>query len=301
MFKVLLLIAASIYLTGCTAHIRESEFILQDKVTTDFNQTDLEKWQNSFPEHKLKTLEMVTNDKSATLKGLLFDNPNSQDVIFYIPGNGMKISDSAVKLFKKLVKLETDIVIFDRRGLGGSDGQATIANLISDSLEKIQFLRNSLNIEKLIIHGYSLGSFVAGELAKREKIDALVLQGAATNVDDWIDEKMPWYAKLFVSVKKDAAFDTIDNKTIVSQHYDGPLFIIGAENDKKVPAKFSKILFNVSTSENKKLMVVKGANHTSMLDNIDAIMIYKKFLKSIDNSPLSEGLQKYDYLYNRIR
>ena len=292
MFKILLLIVTTIYLTGCTAHIRENKFILQDKVTTDFNQMDLKKWQNSFPEHKLKTLEMVTNDQSATLKGLLFDNPNSQDVIFYIPGNGMKISDSAVKLFKKLVKLETDIVIFDRRGLGSSDGQATIANLISDSLEKIQFLRNSLNIEKLIIHGYSLGSFVAGELAKREKIDALVLQGAATNVDDWIDEKMPWYAKLFVSVKKDAAFDTIDNKTIVSQHYDGPLFIIGAENDEKVPAKFSKILFDVSTSKNKKLMIVKDATHTSMLDNIDAIMIYKEFLKSIDNSPLSEGLQK---------
>ena len=45
--------------------------------------------------------------------------------------------------------------------------------------------------------GYSLGSFIAAHLVKEQAVKALVLQGSATNVDDWVDAKTPCMWLLF--------------------------------------------------------------------------------------------------------
>ena len=90
-----------------------------------------------------------------------------------------------------MAKLEKSIVIFDRRGLGASGGNATVASIVNDSIEQYRFIKNELLAKKVIVHGFSLGSFIAGQLAKSEPLDALVLQGSATNIDDWINKSIP--------------------------------------------------------------------------------------------------------------
>lgn len=268
-------------LLGCTAHIRENSFIAQDKDVTNYQALDLKNWQSLFVNHTLQEIDLVSQADEVELKGILLDSPHSQEVIFYIPGNGMKVTNGGIEALKRLAKLDKDIVIFDRRGLGASSGKATIANLIDDSVEEFQFIKNNLKAKSIIVHGYSLGSFVAAQLAKNQPVDALVLQGTATNVDDWIDKKTPWYTKPFLTVEIDEAFKTVDNKVVVSEFYTGPLLIIGGENDEQVPVKLSTSLFNASKSFNKKLMIVANADHGSMLDAPAEIAIYKQFLSSI--------------------
>ena len=279
MFKKMVFSALVLSLISCTARISENKFIAQSESVTPA--IDLPHWKNAFPSHHVERLTLTTTNSSAKLQGLLLDNPNSQDVIFFIPGNGMTITKAGMKAFKRLVDLNTDIVFFDRRGLGASNGQATIANLITDSVEKLNYIRDKLQPDTIIVHGFSLGSFIAGQLAKSEKMDALVLEGAATNVDDWIDKSVPWYTKPFLTIEIDPAFDTVDNKLIVSEHYSGPLLIIGGEDDEQVPVELSVALFNASQSSHKKLMIVDDATHGSMLDNSAEIVIYQQFLAAM--------------------
>jgi len=193
MYKVFVGIILFSTLVGCSGHLRESSFITQDEAITEYQNLALNKWQSSFSQHKLTPLSLVTEEDNVTLKGLLLDSPTSQDIIFYIQGNGMRVSDGGIYALKALAKLGKDIVIFDRRGLGASNGKATISNLGNDSIEQYRFIKDTLKAKSIIVHGYSLGSFIAGHLAKNEIVDGLVLQGSATNVDDWIDKKTPWY------------------------------------------------------------------------------------------------------------
>mgnify|MGYP000367010116 CR=1 FL=1 len=281
MFKKLCSFIVLSSLLGCSGHIRENSFITQDKVVTNYQALELERWQNFFVDHKLEQLSLITQNDKVELKGLFLDYPNSQDVIFYIPGNGMKVSNGGIEALKTLAKLEKDIVIFDRRGLGASNGKATIAKLIDDSVEELQFIKNKLNAEAIIVHGYSLGSFVAGQLAKHKQVDALILQGSATNVDDWIAKKTPWYTKPFLTIEVDEAFKTVDNKIVVSEFYHGPLLIIAGEKDQQVPVELSTALYKASKSTNKKLMIVADADHGTMLDEPKEVELYKQFLKSI--------------------
>lgn len=281
MYKKMLLVIILSALVGCSGHLRESSFITQDDAITEYQDLALSKWQASFSQHKLTQLNLVTESDNVTLKGLFLDSPTSQDVIFYIQGNGMRVSEAGIPALKTLAKLGKDIVIFDRRGLGASSGKATIANLADDSIEQYRFIKDTLKAKSIIVHGYSLGSFIAAQLAKNQAVDALVLQGSATNVDDWIDKKTPWYTKPFLTIEIDDVFNTVDNELVVSNFYSGPLLIIGGENDEQVPVELSHLLYNASISENKKLVIVEGADHGSTLDKPNEIALYKQFINSI--------------------
>ncbi len=281
MYKILLSIVITTTISGCSAIIKEDKFIYQEDLVAPYLEVDLQSWQSKYPAQKLIPLSLKTKDKSAILNGLFLDNPDSEDVIFFIQGNGMTVSNSIDKSFERLTSLGKDIVYFDRRGSGASNGKATINNLSSDALEQISYINDNIKPSSIIVHGYSLGSFVAGHIAKFSSIDALVLEGSATNVTEWIDKKVPWYTKPFLTVEIDEAFHTVDNTKVLSEYYSGPLLIIGAENDEQVPVELSQKLFKASKSKNKKLLIVEGADHSAMLDNEEELNIYKSFLSSI--------------------
>ena len=281
MFRFLIIILMSLFLSACTAHLKQNSFIKQDNNVAPITPTELNSWQAMLPEYKITSISLKSYDQEALLNGIFLDNKKSEDVIFVIQGNGMKISQGGIKMIKQLTKLNTDIVMFDRRGLGASNGQANIDNLISDASQQYHFIKHQIAPKNIIVHGYSLGSFIAARLAKNEKIDALILQGSATNVSDWVDEKMPWYTKLFVSVKIEDAFHTVDNLDIVQNHYYGPLLVIGAYDDEQVPGILSQKLFKSSKSKNKKLIMVKNSNHGEMLEKAPEIASYKHFLNQL--------------------
>ena len=269
-------------LIGCSAHLRESSFITQDEGVQKYKFAELKNWQESFENHELREINLMTKSDNINLKGLLLDSPTSEDVIFYIQGNGMKVSRGGLSALKTLANFDKDIVFFDRRGLGGSEGKATIANLVEDAIEEYQFIKNKLKAKSIIVHGYSLGSFVAGQLVKTQSVDGLILQGSATNVEDWIDKKTPWYTKPFLTIEMDEAFKTVDNELVVTSIYRGPLLIIGAENDQQVPVELSSALYNASNSINKKLIIVDNADHSSMLNNSKEILLYQEFLETLN-------------------
>lgn len=281
MFRKLMIIILLIGVFSCTAILKEDQFITQSNVVELYDQNSVDNWQQQFPKHQLKTLSLTTANNDAKLAGLYLDNPQSSGLIFVIQGNGMQVKDGGIAMLKSLAPLGLDIVIFDRRGLGASSGKATIMNLASDANEQYHYIKSALKPNKVIVHGYSLGSFIATQLAKQHSIDALVLQGSATNVDDWIAAKTPWYMSPFLTVNMDPAFHLANNQVIVEQQYQKPLLIIAGEEDQEVPVSLSQKLFNASKSANKKLIIVKGADHGSMFKAPATTDIYIEFLKSI--------------------
>ena len=274
------LLALGLLLSGCTAHLKEQSFIAQDDKVNRLTEQNMQEWQGRFANHRLKPITLITQHDNTRLTGLWLDHPDTQDTIYYVPGNGMKLERGGIQAMATLAKLNKDLVIFDRRGLGASEGTATINGLILDAVEQVQYIKRELNASSLVLHGFSLGSFVAAQVTKHESVDALVLQGAATNVDEWIDERIPWYSKPFLTVKVDEIFHTVDNKQIVSETYSGPLLIIGGEKDEQAPASLSQALFDASQSSNKQLVIVRHADHNSMLNNQSEIDIYRTFLSS---------------------
>lgn len=287
MIRKVIILTLITSLFGCTAYIREKTFITQDKMVSTISDSDINAWQREFPDYSFTLLKLPSTDQKTTMVGLYLDNKKSNDIIYYIPGNGMKISDGGLKALKELSALEQDIVIFDRRGLGATDGTASVQGLINDSLQQFDFIRSKMNPDRLIVHGFSLGGFVAVQVAKNKSIDALVLQGTATNASEWVDERFPWYYKLFVTVKIDAEIQALDNTKVLENTYAGPLLMITGEDDEQVPASLPKTLFQKSSSELKQLVVVENAKHSEMLRSASALESYRQFIKLLHSKNVS--------------
>ncbi|MGB0986856.1 MAG: alpha/beta hydrolase [Pseudoalteromonas spongiae] len=276
--KRLVFFASALALTGCTATIKESRFIAQDDEKTLYSDTFINTLNAQTPRHNVNVISIPSEDKTTTLYGVFLDNEKTQNTVLYIPGNGMSVEKAATNALLELAEYDYDIVIFDRRGLGASEGTATIANLISDANVTFDYTKQSLKADKVIVHGYSLGSFIAAQLAKNKAVDGLVMQGSATNVDDWVDEAMPWYSKVFVDVQIDDAFYSVDNKQVLSENYVGPLLVIGGADDKQTPAILSEKLFNASTSAEKQLVIAENADHGEMFKSKNVQVAYQTFL-----------------------
>ncbi|MBB1440868.1 prolyl oligopeptidase family serine peptidase, partial [Shewanella sp. SG41-4] len=143
------------------------------------------------------------------------------------------------------------------------------------------YLHQQYQPKKVILHGYSLGSFIAADLAKNNKIDALVLHGSATNADDWVDEKTPWYMAPFMTLEIPEDFRKIDNKQVVAKYYQGPLLIIAAGDDEEVPPELAEKLFAASQSVNKELIMVPNVGHQGMLSDANTMSRYQAFLHTL--------------------
>lgn len=275
----LVLIIATISLTGCTASIHSESFITQDNHVEPILNSDIQKWKGSFPGYELHQISLSSKDGSVTLTGLFFDKEDSNDLLYFIPGNGMKISLGGIETMKNLAQLDQDMIVFDRRGLGASSGNATVQSLLSDADEQIEYIRQKVRPDSITVHGFSLGSFIATQVARKHPIDRLVLQGAATNANEWVDAIMAWYIKPFVSVEIDKDIIDLDNKLVLAKEYKGPLLIISAEQDEQVPSCLSEELYKQSSSEDKQLIIVKGANHGNMFSDATVVQKYKMFVK----------------------
>ncbi|MGI2172787.1 alpha/beta hydrolase [Shewanella ulleungensis] len=193
----------------------------------------------------------------------------------------MKIQPHCLADLTALSSLNTDILVMDRRGIGASEGKPKIQNIFSDAQQQLDYLQQHFQPEKIILHGYSLGSFIAADLAKNNQIDALVLHGSATNADDWVDEKTPWYMAPFMTLEIPQDFRNIDNKQVVAQSYSGPLLVIAGENDEEVPPALSEKLFAASKSANKQFIMVPKVGHQGMLEDVTTMQQYQAFITAL--------------------
>ena len=102
---------------------------------------------------------------------------------------------------------------------------------------------NNKSDNSIVVHGLSLGSILAIDLAANEKVSHLVLEGSVTNVNDWMDEVfvneakysygiptlLGYVIKPFVNVKPSKELLEIDNVSSLNKH-EGNLLMLSAED-----------------------------------------------------------------------
>ena len=272
--------AMLLVMSGCTMRLNGSTFIASSDTPVAFSDEFTQELRAAIPNGVITQVNIQTSDL-ITLSGFHIDNPSSQKTLIFFQGNGMKIEPYGKSALRDLWSLGTDIFVLDRRGLGASEGEPSIKSLINDAQLQLDYLHQHYQPQQVILHGYSLGSFIAADLAKNNKIDALVLHGSATNAEDWVAEKTPWYISPFMTLEISEDFRNADNLKVVSVYYNGPLLVIAGENDEEVPTKLAKKLFAQSKSANKQLIMVPNIGHQGMLENDDTMTQYQEFVGSL--------------------
>lgn len=214
----------------------------------------------------------------AVLKGLLLEKPGAKLTVLYFGGNMFHLDDSGGKVAAALAPCGVNLAMLDYRGYGRSSGTPTAANMLDDALAAYDHLHQRYP-GAVAVHGMSLGSFVAAQVAHRRDVAALVLEATTTNARDMVNAAIPWYFKPFVSVDLAPSLQAIDNTDVVSR-VRAPTFMLTGDQDNETPPALAMKVFEALPAARKQFVLAPGAGHSNALSHPATAPVLCPFLNA---------------------
>jgi len=188
-----------------------------------------------------------------TITAVFLPNPAASHVLLFCHGNKMDLgkADERLQLFRAH---GWEVFAFDYPGYGTSTGTPSEAGCHASLAAAYAYLTKIKGIspEKIVLYGLSLGSGPAIDLASREPVGGLILEGAFLSafrvVTHW--KLLPW--------------DRFDNIAKIGRVH-VPLLSIHAREDRTVPFFHGQKLYATHPGPKQHLWV-SDAHHNNILE-----------------------------------
>lgn len=230
---------------------------------------------------------LVETNEGKLLHGWYFKTKvkNPKGTVFFLHGNSNNISTESVAMMW-LVDKGYNVLTFDYRGYGISQGKPDIKGVLQDGLEYTEaiFKDNKVDKRNMVLYGQSLGGAVAAHIARyspyADKFKMLVLEStftswrsiakevAASNFFTYIWQ----YAVTWSIPKEYSSLDNLKNSKIKNT------IIIHSEADKLVKFDNGQALYKIA-KEPKMILKDDFSNHAQIISNP---RIRKEFLSALD-------------------
>lgn len=206
---------------------------------------------------------LIEVDKDVVIGARFHTAGKDKLTMLFFHGNGEIVADYN-DIGPLYTKMGINFLPADYRGYGRSSGKPTITTMMRDAHVIFDYVLNWLK-EKgytgpLIVMGRSLGSASALELAANysDDIDGLIIESGFAFARPLlmllgIDMKA-------MGIREEDGFRNRDKIAGFSK----PTLIIHGEYDQLLPLSEGKALYEASSAENKRLLVIKGATHNDI-------------------------------------
>ena len=276
--RIAVVLPALLLLAGCTAHVGEAQ-LLRPVAGGALNAEALAR---AAPAYSASDQWIVAPD-GVRLSGVLLRQPGARATILYFGGNGYTIGRFGAWTASIFAPLGVDLMIVDHRGYGRSEGRPTQANLEADGVAAFDHLSRVAGVDpaRIIVHGQSLGSFIAGHVAAERPAAGVVLESSATTTEEWVAANLRGARALFVHAEIDPALRGRGNLANMTRIEEPVLLLVGAA-DRTTPPGLSEALYAASPlpSRRKTLGIVPRAGHNDVLLQPEAIAAYRAFLNA---------------------
>jgi uncharacterized protein len=147
------------------------------------------------------------------------------------------------------------VLLLDYRGYGKSEGTPSERGLYLDGAAAYDWLLSKgYKPEQIILHGESLGTAVAAELASRRKCAGVILEAPFPSARAVAHKVLPLIGPLLVW-----GFDTKSRMSKIN----APVFVIHGDRDEVIAYEFGKKVFDAAR-EPKRFWTVPGATHNDL-------------------------------------
>ena len=200
----------------------------------------------------------IQTEDNLTLSGWYIPKENSLGVVLFCHGNAGNIGHrlESIRLFHQL---GLDILIFDYRGYGQSEGKPTEEGTYKDAEAVWQYLveERHTNPEKIVIFGRSLGGAIASWLASRHTPGLLILESTFTSLPDIAANLYPYLpVRLLLRFKY--------NTTEYLGEVDCPTLIIHSRDDEMMPFAHGQQLFEIAPKP-KEFLEITGTHNEGFI------------------------------------
>ena len=180
---------------------------------------------------------------------------DSQWLTLYLHGNGGNLTYRGAHL-AAIRQAGSSVLIVSYRGYGKSEGKPSEEGIYRDADAAYDYLRaRGVSAGSIIVHGESLGSAVAADLASRRDCRALVLEAPFPSASAVAATLLPGIGRYIISGLETA--EKIRNVHV-------PVLIIHGDQDEVIDHSLGVQVFEAA-NEPKQLWTIPGAHHNDLL------------------------------------
>ena len=183
--------------------------------------------------------------------------------VLFCHGNAGNISHR-LDTIDLLHRLGVNVLIFDYRGYGRSEGSPTEAGTCEDAEAAWQYLvrQRGHKPERIVIHGRSLGGSVAAHLARERPPAGLIVESSFHDITELGAELYPWLPVRWISRLK---YTTAEYVGAVKC----PVLVVHSADDELIPYHHGRKVF-AAARQPKRFVALHGSHNAGFLDS-DAI------------------------------
>jgi uncharacterized protein len=242
-----------------------------------------------------RNVELVVS-KGVTLRGWYLQKPGSRRTVLFFHGNGAGIISSTWALYWFADALNADVLAFDYRGYGFSEGQPSIDPIVDDSLRIHTFLVEELGKRDrpLLVIGQSMGTAPAIHLAANRDVAGLILLSPLSSYEDLVSavkKVTPWY----VRVKADESLTNLRTSPLADLHkVRAPTLIIHGTRDELATPEVVRRVKDACGAPEKMVCTVAGTHNDVHATNPAVRPCIERFgatLPMADAVPAADGLR----------
>jgi uncharacterized protein len=197
--------------------------------------------------------QFVTTSDNVKINLWFLKNPHAKSTIIFAHGNAGTMGDRLMKV-KYFYDLGLNVLIFDYRGYGKSEGHPTEQGIYCDAQAAYDYLktRSDVDMNKIIVYGASLGGIAAVDLAVHRPIAALIVDSSITSARETAKIFYPYVPSFFMQLK----FDSINKVKKITI----PKLFLHSPDDRTVPYSMGQKLF-AAAAEPKEFITSSGGHN----------------------------------------
>ena len=285
LFSLLVIVLLSF---GCAVKVTDQNFLHPRATPLPVLGADIQR----------RNVELVTAD-DVKLRGWLLANPTAERTVVFFYGNGQSLLDIEASLYWLAEDIHANVLCFDYRGYGFSDGQPTFAMLAKDALAIHEYAEKTIDNRPgaVVVAGHSLGAVLATLVASQRSVGAALLSAPPLSFADAVENirrGVPWYKRMWIRLKLDPALSALHpTPQEAIPKLSMPFALILGTKDELVPYESAAGLLERIPIANRFLCNVYGANHNQMGFGQPAVrqcaeLFMKKLSLERPKGPLSE-------------
>lgn len=293
------LLLLSVWLSGCMTYVVGPDHVLHPRRDAEAGGLAIDPGAVArvVPGASVEPFSIRTPD-GAALYGLRVRHaPSDADrlTVLYFGGNGFRMSALGLKKLLPLLRIGADVVLVDHRGHGRSEGTASVDALRADALTVFDAVAAEVGAERVVVHGHSLGSFLASHVGAHRPAGGVVLENSATTTEAYVRSRYDFYPILrpFVRLSVDPALADEGSLGPVREITE-PLLILAGALDARIPAWMSEDLYAASPLPpgRKRLAVFADAGHNRVPYDPGFPVVYLSFLDLVRLGPEADQVAK---------
>jgi fermentation-respiration switch protein FrsA (DUF1100 family) len=213
----------------------------------------IEAFKNAELEARTEAISIKTEDDLALTIRYKAPKRKTAATVILFHGNGEDLTQRG-HIALEMIEAGYGVLLAEYRGYGGNPGTPHEAGLYADARAAHAYA--SARSSNIVLHGYSLGSGVAVQLASEVKINALMLEAPFTSIVD-VAARRFWLFPVRLLARD--RYESLSKIASVR----APLLIYGGTNDGVIPPAHFQRLFDAARGD-KRLALIEDADHLNV-------------------------------------